>query len=87
MVESGTSDVEAEALNRFPELKDFVVELQGNDGRWSDFRAAEDERVAAVLKSPDSVLHMLSGGYATVDVNGVRTNCRFTPKSWLRNAS
>ena len=87
MSDSLPEDVEAEALNRFPELKDFVVELQGNDGRWSNFRANEDERVAAVLQVRGAVLHMLGGGISTVEKSGVRTRCRLTPKSWLRNAS
>lgn len=72
---------------RFPELADFELELQGNSGSWSTFRANEDERAACVLNDGDAVRYMLCGGEAVVEHNGHRTRCRLTPKAWLKPAS
>ena len=72
---------------RFPELADFELELRGNSGSWSTFRADEDERAAHVLNDGDAVLHMLTGAEVEVEQNGHRTRCRLTPKAWLKPAS
>lgn len=67
----------------FPELSDFELELQGNDGRWSTFRANEDERAAHVLSDGDAIRSMLCDAEVTVEHNDIRTRCRLTPKAWL----
>ena len=71
------------AEERFPELKDFELELEGSAGQWSTFRANEDERAAYVLNDADAVLRMLGGLYVTVLRDGIETRCRLTPKAWL----
>jgi hypothetical protein len=68
---------------RFPELADFELELEGNNGSWSTFRETEDERAECVLNDADAVYYMLSGGETVVERDGIRTRCRLTPKAWL----
>lgn len=75
------------ADQRFPELEQFELELQGNNGSWSTFRANEDERAAHVLNDASAIGAMLCGAEVTVVQGDVRTQCRLTPKAWLEKKS
>lgn len=89
MSEQLPAETRFNAFDAFPELKDFEVELESNDGKsWSSFRENEDVRVASVLRVRDAVIYMLSGGVAAVeDPEGNRTRCRLTPKAWLEKST
>lgn len=78
----------------FPEMKDFELELESQDGHWTTFRANESDLAAYVLSEPILIRTMLGGLYVTVEHDAVvqggrmvkeptRTRVRLTPKSWL----
>lgn len=80
-------NVERAVEERFPELRNFELELESPLGRWTSFRTDEDERSAKVLADADAVFLLLAGGYVYVEAEGVRTRCRITPKAWLEKTT
>lgn len=81
------------ACERFPELKDFVLEIDLGD-RWEVASEHEPDHVKVLLRNPDRVLYMLGGGMAQtliaspanfLQITPPNTKrFRLTPKAWLR---
>lgn len=65
------------------ELESFDLEIRSRaGGDWKVWREDEHPVARAVLNNRDAVHSMLASATRTVEWDGLRFDCRLTPKSW-----